>query len=220
MASKVRTSASKTWVRNRLNMSKGEDIASANNITLGTDGNQFDITGTTAVMRINPTNFKPGAIVVLNFDGAAVVHHAEGTDTDTAKSLKLQGATDFTTAAGDRLVLYYDGALWQEISRCIVAGIAAESIAPLAVGTSELASAAVTKAKALVFFSTETLATGSEQSVAHGLGAAPAGVLIAMTEHPGTPDTGAMDIAEGTHTTTNVVFTATANIKVKILAWG
>ena len=85
--------------------------------------------------------------------------------------------------------------------------------------TADLAAGSVTFAKAAVFISAETTATGSAQNVAHGLGAVPAGVLITMTEHPGTPDTGAMDIAEGTHTSANVVFTATANIKVKILAW-
>ncbi len=117
MASKIRTSSSKTWVRNRLNLSKGEDIASANDITLGSDGNIFDITGTTAVMRINPTNWKPGAVVLLQFDDACVVHTGEGTDTDTAKSLALTGAADYTTVAGDVLGLYYDGALWQEMFR-------------------------------------------------------------------------------------------------------
>lgn len=87
------------------------------------------------------------------------------------------------------------------------------------VGTAELAAGAVTAAKAAVFFSAETVATGAAQNVAHGLGVAPAGVLIVPTEHPGVPDTGAFDIAEGTHTTTNVVFTATVNLKVKVFAW-
>lgn len=69
------------------------------------------------------------------------------------------------------------------------------------------------------FVSAETTATGSAQNVAHGLGVAPDGVLVAMTEHPGTPDTGAFDVAEGTHTSTNVVLTVTANTKFKVLAY-
>lgn len=87
------------------------------------------------------------------------------------------------------------------------------------VGTADVADSAVTKAKAAVFFSTEQTGTGSSQNVAHGLGAIPAGVLVVPTEHPGTPDTGAFDIAEGTHTTTNVVVTVTANVKFKVFAW-
>lgn len=97
--------------------------------------------------------------------------------------------------------------------------VAAAEIAAGAVGTSELASLAVTKAKALVFVSSEQTGNGSEQSVAHGLGATPAAVLVVPTEHPGTPDTGAFDIAEGTHTSTNVLVTVTTNVKYKVFAW-
>ena len=107
--------------------------------------------------------------------------------------------------------------------------VAASEIAAGAVGTSELAtggvatadiaSQAVTFAKAAAFVSTEQTGTGAAQNVAHGLGVAPAAVLVVPTEHPGTPDTGAFDIAEGTHTTTNVVVTVTLNVKFKVLAW-
>lgn len=69
-----------------------------------------------------------------------------------------------------------------------------------------------------VFVSSEQTGTGSSQNVAHGLGVTPRYVLVAPTEHPGTPDTGAFDIAEGTHTSTNVVVTVTVNVKFKVLA--
>lgn len=69
------------------------------------------------------------------------------------------------------------------------------------------------------FVSAETTATGSAQNVAHGLGVAPTAVVVVPTEHPGTPDTGAFDVAEGTHTTTNVVLTVTANVKFKVVAF-
>ncbi len=85
--------------------------------------------------------------------------------------------------------------------------------------TADLAAGAVTFAKAKVFISAEQTATGAAQNVAHGLGVAPTGVLIVPTEHPGTPDTGAFDIAEGSHTSTNVVLTATINLKFKVFAW-
>lgn len=85
--------------------------------------------------------------------------------------------------------------------------------------TAEIADGAVTFAKAKAFVSTEQTGTGSSQNVAHGLGTAPSKVLVVPTEHPGTPDTGAFDIAEGAHDATNVVVTVTANVKFKVLAW-
>ena len=79
--------------------------------------------------------------------------------------------------------------------------------------------AKATAAGAAMFVSAETTATGSAQNVAHGLGVVPTHVMVALTEHPGTPDTGAFDVAEGTHTTTNIVLTVTADVKFKVLAF-
>lgn len=76
----------------------------------------------------------------------------------------------------------------------------------------------VTAAKIHMFVSAETTGTGSAQNVAHGLGVTPSVVMVSVTEHPGTPDTGAFDVAEGTHTSTNVVLTVTTNVKFKVLA--
>lgn len=101
----------------------------------------------------------------------------------------------------------------------IIRDTPAAGVTDLSVGTADIAAGAVTFAKAKVFISAETTGTGSSQNVAHGLGATPAGVLVVPTEHPGTPDTGAFDIAEGTHTSTNVVVTVTANVKFKVFAW-
>ena len=87
------------------------------------------------------------------------------------------------------------------------------------VTTAKIANDAVTAAKANIFVSTEQTATGSSQNVAHGLTGTPAAVLVIPTSHPGTPDTGAFDIAEGTHDGTNVVVTVTVNVTFKVLAW-
>lgn len=76
----------------QIRMSKGADVASANALTLGTDGNYFDITGTTAITSIG--TLAVGTIVTLHFDGIlTLTHHA----TD----LILPGAANITTAAGD-----------------------------------------------------------------------------------------------------------------------
>jgi hypothetical protein len=78
-----------------------------------------------------------------------------------------------------------------------------------------LTGSATSLAAAGRFISAETTGTGSAQNVAHGLGVIPSAVIIAPTEYSGT---GAFDIAEGTHTTTNIVVTVTSGLKFKVLA--
>jgi hypothetical protein len=76
---------------NLIGMDKGGDIASATNMTIDTDGDYFDITGTTTM-----TDFT----VAVNrhfftqFDGALILTH-DGTKMD------LPGEANITTAAGD-----------------------------------------------------------------------------------------------------------------------
>lgn len=75
---------------------KGADVASASALTLGTDGNYFDITGTTTITSINTVGV--GTLIKLHFDAAlTLTHHA----TD----LILPGAANITTAAGDEIEL-------------------------------------------------------------------------------------------------------------------
>ncbi|MCB0060421.1 MAG: hypothetical protein KDE45_25450, partial [Caldilineaceae bacterium] len=76
----------------QIRWSKGADVASASTLTLGADGNFFDITGTTTVAAIATVGV--GTLVGLQFDGIlTLTHHA----TD----LVLPGGADITTAAGD-----------------------------------------------------------------------------------------------------------------------
>ena len=67
------------------------------------------------------------------------------------------------------------------------------------------------------FCSTEQTATGSAQSIAHGLGATPAKVLVSLTDNSGSA--GTFTVTEGTHTSTNAVVTVTSGAKFKVLAW-
>lgn len=71
---------------------KGADVASDNAVTLGDDGNYFDITGTTAITSIATKGV--GTVVKLHFDGALTL-------TYDATALVLPGAGNITTAAGD-----------------------------------------------------------------------------------------------------------------------
>lgn len=70
------------------------------------------------------------------------------------------------------------------------------------------------------FQSTVTVATGSSQSIAHGLGVVPSLVLVAAYDNTAAGSTPfAFAIVEGTHTTTNIVVTATAGLKFKVIAF-
>lgn len=76
----------------RQRWAKGADVASASTLTLGADGNFFDVTGTTTITAIATAG--GGTTVKLQFDGAlTLTHHA----TD----LILPGGANITTAAGD-----------------------------------------------------------------------------------------------------------------------
>jgi len=97
---------------------KGSDIASTGIITLGGDGNVFDITGTTTINEILATDWQAGSKIVLRFDGILTVTNNSGGTNDI---LTADGA-NFVTAAGDKLYLFFNGTDWEEISRSVVGG--------------------------------------------------------------------------------------------------
>lgn len=94
--------------------SKGSDVASANALTLGTDGNIFDVTGTTAITSIG--TLAVGTTVKLHFDGIlTLTHHA----TD----LILPSGANITTAAGDEAEFYeYAAGDWRCTSYTTASG--------------------------------------------------------------------------------------------------
>jgi len=92
---------------------KGADVASAGGLTLGADGNIFDITGTTTINTITPTNWQAGSVVILQFDGILQVTHNSGGTND----IILGDATNYTTAVGDSLMVWFDGTDWREMAR-------------------------------------------------------------------------------------------------------
>lgn len=133
-----------------------------------------------------------GPLLILNNGGESIVVKD---DSDSS--------TIATLASGDMGIFLCDGTTWYA------------TVGGGSVDSADIADDAVTAAKALAFVSAEQTGTGSPQNVAHGLGAAPSLVLVAPTEADGN----AWDIAEGTHTTTNVVITATSGLKFKVFAW-
>lgn len=71
---------------------------------------------------------------------------------------------------------------------------------------------------ARVFVSAEQTGNGSAQSIPHGLGVVPSGVLIVPTDTAPTT-AGDYTAVEGTHTSTNVVVTVTNGKKYKVFAF-
>lgn len=87
---------------------KGADIASATALTLGGDGNYFDVTGVSAITSIGSIGV--GSVIRLHFDASlTLTHHAT--------NLILPGAANIKTAAGDEaLFIEYDAGDWRCVS--------------------------------------------------------------------------------------------------------
>ena len=77
----------------QIQWSKGADVASATALPVLTDGNYFDVTGTTTVTSINATG-GAGTLIKLHFDAILILTHH-------ATDLILPGGANITTAAGD-----------------------------------------------------------------------------------------------------------------------
>jgi hypothetical protein len=80
-----------TAVATKIEFEKGSDIASSNTVVVGTDGNYFDITGTT---QINVFTVAVNRRFTLQFDGILILQHH-------ATNLDLPSLANITTAAGD-----------------------------------------------------------------------------------------------------------------------
>jgi hypothetical protein len=92
---------------NIIQTAQGSDVASANDMTLGSDGNFFDITGTTTINTIAAKGL--GTFVVLQFDGVLQLTHSA--------DLFLPTAGNITTAAGDIAVFWeYATGDWRCVS--------------------------------------------------------------------------------------------------------
>lgn len=114
--------------------SKGANVASAATLTLGTDGNYFDITGTTTITSI--ATLAVGTEVTLRFSGVLTLTH-HSTD------LILPGGVSITTASGDVAVMReYATADWRCISYSKASGLPVVSPASSAIPSSIVSIAA------------------------------------------------------------------------------
>lgn len=87
---------------------KGADIASAAALTLGADGNYFDVTGTTTISSIGTVGV--GTLIRLHFDAALTLTH-------NATDLILPGGANILTVAGDEAeFIEYASGDWRCVS--------------------------------------------------------------------------------------------------------
>jgi len=97
---------------------QGTDVASANDATLTTTGNYFDITGAVQINTLSvPTGVTAGTFITLQFDSNPIVKQATG---GAGAQFALLGSVDFATAAGDTLTLVYNGSVWKETARTVI----------------------------------------------------------------------------------------------------
>jgi len=126
-------SADMTFSGSMLKLVKGADVASATALPLITDGNYFDVTGTTTITSFNSVGV--GTWVRLHFDGALTLTHQ-------ATDLVLPGGANITTAAGDEAeFIEYASGDWRCVSytkangTSVVGGITHSTVNTTTAGT-------------------------------------------------------------------------------------
>ena len=87
--------------------SKGPSVLSAENITLGSDGNLYGIRGSTTIERINSTDFTYGSKFILIFEGALILAHESAVST-VYKGFSFPDSQNYTTTAGERIEFQFD----------------------------------------------------------------------------------------------------------------
>jgi len=117
------TAASKANVRNVLGGKQGADVASAAGaITLGGDGDVFEITGTSAITLISNLIWQQGSQVTLIFTSTATL--TDGTaNSGTNIGMELAGNANFSATADDVITLLLSEIggtqRWREVSRTV-----------------------------------------------------------------------------------------------------
>lgn len=131
---------------------KGADIASAGTITPAATASFFDITGTKTITAIGSSASWDGRVVWLQFDGALTLNHSS--------TLKLPGAVNYTTAAGDVLAFVQEtSGTW----RCLSVVRAARTAFRARVSAADQTSGTT------ILFDTEDFDYGSNYNPATGL---------------------------------------------------
>jgi hypothetical protein len=93
VANNVSAVTDKIVFSNTVSFSKGSDIASAATLTLGADGNYFDVTGTTGITNISSRGI--GTAIKLHFDDIVTITNSS--------NIENIGAVNINTASGDEM---------------------------------------------------------------------------------------------------------------------
>jgi len=107
----------------RIQAKQGTDIASATNIVIPTDGNVFELTGTTKVDLISNLGWQEGSEITLVCNESVTIDNGTATS-GTNITIKLAGGSDLSCTAGDVLKLTLlsttaGGQAWLEVSRSV-----------------------------------------------------------------------------------------------------
>lgn len=115
----VKTTGSSKY-SNRVQLKQGATVASANDLTLGSDGNRFQISGSTQINRLSNTDWQGGSEVTLHFQAAVTVKHNQAAG-GAFVQIMLAGSVDFVAAINGRITLQYDSvdSKWYEVARTI-----------------------------------------------------------------------------------------------------
>jgi hypothetical protein len=117
--------AGTTRLDGRLLCTQGADVGSGTSLTLGSDGNTFEITGTTQIDQIVITGWQNGSVITLVFNESVTVRHGIATSGANVTIL-LAGAGNFSATANDTLTLVLcettaaPGQAWRELARTVI----------------------------------------------------------------------------------------------------
>lgn len=120
----VTITSGKTTLGGAVVHKQGTDIASATTIVVPTDGNIFELTGTTAVNLITTTGFQEGHEITLVANENVTINHATATS-GADVTILLAGAGNFAMTANDMLTLVLcsttaGGQAWREKARTAI----------------------------------------------------------------------------------------------------
>lgn len=177
-----------------VNNTKGADVASATTVTVGTDGDYADITGTTGP--IGTFTVAAGRTFTYQFDAAPTVTHSA--------TIALAGAVDFVAAAGDRVTFFAVAAnTVVEVSRTTVA---AASSGGFTLGTEQ----ATTSGTGVTFSS---IPEGTTMIVINFEGVSSTGtanMLVTIGDSGGLESSGYVSLSQGSETSSFQMVSSTA----------
>ena len=110
-------------ISTRFEYAMGATVASANNLTLGNDGNFFVISGTTQINAITTADWQAGSTFQFYFQSASLVVKNNTAGGGGTAVIFLAGGVDYTSSVGDILSFLYDGTAFRETSRSKIAAL-------------------------------------------------------------------------------------------------